>query len=366
MITRLSVDNYKCLVNFELPLTELTLLLGPNGVGKSAVLEVVFALRQLLSGVAKFTNEIFPPRSLTRWQSRPVQIIELETELYGVRMTYRLEVERNPGGFAQVGLERLALPSGPLFEFRGGEVQLYSDDHEKGLTLRSDSSESALARFASSSGSRHVARFLGFMRKILVCSLYPPSYKAESRSEDVLLHRDGRNFAAWYRHISQERADLVPDFNAALREVLEGFKGIRLERVGQEARALMAVFEEGQERFELRLDELSDGQRVLMALYALVHITIGQGYTLFLDEPDNYLALPEIQPWLIALADACGNTVPQAVVCSHHPELIDYLGNDCGLLLERDSGLVKVRRPDTRAVEGGLKLSEIVARGWER
>ncbi len=36
MIKRLYVDNYKCLVNFELPLQDLTLLLGPNGVGKTS------------------------------------------------------------------------------------------------------------------------------------------------------------------------------------------------------------------------------------------------------------------------------------------------------------------------------------------
>jgi len=46
MINRLYVDNYKCLVNFDLKLVELSLLLGPNGVGKSSVLDMVFALRQ--------------------------------------------------------------------------------------------------------------------------------------------------------------------------------------------------------------------------------------------------------------------------------------------------------------------------------
>jgi len=38
MLQRLYVDNYKCLVNFELPLQELSLLLGPNGAGKTSVL----------------------------------------------------------------------------------------------------------------------------------------------------------------------------------------------------------------------------------------------------------------------------------------------------------------------------------------
>jgi predicted ATPase len=46
MFTRLYVQNYKCLVNFDLPLREITLLVGPNGAGQSAVFDVVFALRQ--------------------------------------------------------------------------------------------------------------------------------------------------------------------------------------------------------------------------------------------------------------------------------------------------------------------------------
>jgi ATPase subunit of ABC transporter with duplicated ATPase domains len=117
----------------------------------------------------------------------------------------------------------------------------------------------------------------------------------------------------------------------------------------------------------MRLDEISDGQRALIALYSLVRLAAGQGYTLLLDEPDNYLALAEIQPWLIGLADACGQEVPQAVLCSHHPELIDYLGGDRALTLRRESsGATVVRPAKEMAVEGGLKLSEVIAGGWEQ
>ncbi|MCY4463362.1 MAG: AAA family ATPase, partial [Albidovulum sp.] len=56
MFKRLYVDNYKCLVNFELPLQELTLLLGADGAGKTSVLDVMFAVRQLLNGTAKITD----------------------------------------------------------------------------------------------------------------------------------------------------------------------------------------------------------------------------------------------------------------------------------------------------------------------
>ena len=41
MLKRIHIDNYKCLTNFDLRFGDLTLLLGVNGCGKSAVFEVV-------------------------------------------------------------------------------------------------------------------------------------------------------------------------------------------------------------------------------------------------------------------------------------------------------------------------------------
>ena len=53
MLERICIDNYKRLVNFELPLQALSLLLGRNGMGKTAVLDVAFGVRRLLSGAAR-------------------------------------------------------------------------------------------------------------------------------------------------------------------------------------------------------------------------------------------------------------------------------------------------------------------------
>jgi len=370
MFKRLYVDNYKCLVNFELPLQELSLLLGPNGVGKTSVLDVIFALRQLLGGVAKVTDpDIFPTSSLTRWQSRDLQIFELDLVLDEDELTYRIEIEHDRATRrARLQLEKLTADGKPLFSFERGHVQLYKDDHTEGPKYSADWTESALARVPSyGEQNRRLTAFLECMRKVMVCGLYPAHFKAESTGEDSLLDRDAQNFAAWYRHALQERPDLVPEFTKALQDVVDGFDGIRLEKVGQDTRALMVAFHEQEHRYVLRFDEISDGQRALIALYALVRLAAGQGYTLFLDEPDNYVALAEIQPWLIELSDGCGESVPQAVLCSHHPELIDYLGGERGMLLRREaSGVIKAQKLDKRLQAGGLKISEAVARGWER
>ena len=369
MIKRIYIDNYKSLVNFDLKLQELTLLLGPNGVGKTSVLDVMFALRRLLCGAAKVTDrDAFPTRTLTRWQKRDKQVFELDMVLDSDELRYRVEIEHERATRkARISLERLDANGSPLFVFEMGEVHLFRDNHSQGPSHSADWSESALARVPPGHDNTRLTRFLDFMRKVIVCGLYPASFKTESSTEDTMLERDASNFAAWYRHVLLERQELVPEFTKSLQEVIDGFRGIRMEKVGLDTRALIVMFDQFKERYELRLDEISDGQRALIALYSLVRLAAGQGYSLFLDEPDNYIALAEIQPWLVELSDACGEEIPQAVLCSHHPELIDYLGCDRGLVLKRESSGVTIVQPlGEMAIEGGLKLSEVIARGWEK
>ena len=91
MLERLYIDNYKCLVNFEVRLKELSLLLGRNGAGKTSVLDAVFALCRLLSGEARVTDaDAFPARTLTLWQTRPRQTFEVGVRLGADRFRYRI------------------------------------------------------------------------------------------------------------------------------------------------------------------------------------------------------------------------------------------------------------------------------------
>jgi predicted ATPase len=368
MLKRLYVDNYRCLVNFHLKFQELTLLVGPNGTGKSSVLDVLSALRQLLGGTGKVNDlGLFPTRSLTRWQNRDLQVFEIVVSLpEEAQTTYRLEVEHEKESRrARVSLESLTVEDKPLFEFCRGEVKLYRDDHSMGSQYAADGSESAMARVAPRPGNQRLTRFLDFMRGVSVCALDPKRFQAESLSEETHLQTDGGNLASWYRHQIQERQDLVGEVVEALRKVVDDFQSIRMEKVGSEARAFLIVFQGRGGRYELRLDELSDGQRALIAIYALVHLA-GEQDVLFLDEPDNFLALAEIQPWLMVLSDVCGVRPRQAIICSHHPELIDYLGAEAGVLLKRESsGSITTRRLSEIPVDAGLKLSEVIARGWE-
>lgn len=371
MLRRLYIDNYRCLVNFQLELRELTLLVGPNGSGKTSVLDVLFGLRKLLMGLGRVNDsDVFPARTLTRWQDRRTQVVEIMVDLKGDSgLNYRLGVEHDPDyRRARVSSERLTAAKGPLFEFNDGEVQLYRDNHSGGPRYSADWSESALARVAPRPDNKRLTAFLEFMRGVSICALNPKAFATESRAEEPVLATDGSNFASWYRHQLQERPDLTSRLVEVLRKVIDGFHSMQMESVGSETRAFTLVSRQEGQEYRLKLDELSDGQRALIALYALLHLST-QRDVLLIDEPDNYLALAEIQPWLMALSDACGKGPRQAVICSHHPEVYDYMGADAGVLLKRESAGVVTARPLKEVLASqagsGLKLSEIVARGWE-
>ena len=372
MITRLYADNYRCFVNFELHLEPLSLLLGVNGVGKTSVLDIVFALRELLGGRTAVNGKAaFPPTTLTRWQSRNMQTFEMDVELEGDAYRYRLEVDHSrEKRVARIQREHLAMNGDTLFEFVGGDVQLYRDDLSKGPAFASDWRVSSLARVPPGKDNSKLSRFQDFVRGIIVCGLHPGGFASESATEDDLLDRTGTNFVGWYRNLAQERPDLIAEYTKTMQEVLHGFRGIRLQKVGMDTRALMIVFREANEEYALRFGEISEGQRTLAVLYALVCLAVGQRHTLLLDDPVNFVALREVQPWLLTLSDLCGSSFPQAVLCSHHPEIVDYLGGANGRLLHRESSGPTRSRPVTVGLHNagsdtGLRLSELLARGWE-
>jgi predicted ATPase len=141
-----------------------------------------------------------------------------------------------------------------------------------------------------------------------------------------------------------------------------------LPKHGDDAKALVAKFRSeetlgGQGApYSCRFDELSDGERVLLLLYTLLECA-GPECTLCLDEPENFLALREIQPWLNVVIDRAQSQALQIVLISHHPELINALAVGTGRWLDRPSG------GPTRSWEitddgSGLAVADLVARGW--
>lgn len=375
MITRLYVDNFKTLVNFEMQLGPMNLLLGANGSGKSNVLE---AIRLIKSFVCEdeTSTALFSTSSLCRWETRTIQTFELDIRGNEGTYTYRLDIEHDvDGSRCRVKSERLSFNQTTLFSsgLIDGQfsAQLFHDDGNPGPTVLSDWNRSGVGRLLPRHDNTLLTAFRDRLGNAFVMHINPDKILSESETEDVSPNADLSNFAAWYRHLTLDQPTRVFELTEVLKnEVLDGFRSLRLKAVGEKSRALWAEFgvktsDTAPEKIsEYRFSELSDGQRTLIALYALVTCAVDEENTLCLDHPESHLALPEIQPWLLRLADATDDGRCQAIIATHHPELINLLAANSGYWLERQSGgPTRVKRIGDQDTSG-LPLSELIARGW--
>ena len=120
MVTRLYVDNFRCLINFELRLDETNVLLGPNGSGKTSVLEVLRRIQALVARGARI-EKAFPASDLSLTQVSGAQHFELDLQTDGGSYHYVLRIQHDRGRRRmRIGLETLEHDGNPIFEFRGG------------------------------------------------------------------------------------------------------------------------------------------------------------------------------------------------------------------------------------------------------
>ncbi|MBW8876184.1 MAG: AAA family ATPase [Acidobacteria bacterium] len=364
MLKRIFADNFRALVNFEFRPDRLSLLLGGNGSGKTSVFDVLGNLRDLIV-LGRPVNELFA-FTRTRWETRDVQRFEVDVQSNDGTYRYALEIQHpeDAPGKPFIRSEHVTLDGALLYRFSAGEVQLFRDDQGMGPVFPFRPDQSFLPNL-DPTVARQMSRLAGFkefMAKLWRVQPNPFIFEAASKQDDVFLARDGRNFGSFFSYLNSERPEARTELENRLRDALPGFRNFFFRRLG-DAKLLLSTFNvEDKVSGEYNLLELSEGQRVLMVLYATVCGLARPGAVLCFDEPDNFVSLSEIQPWLQFLRDALETQGGQGIIISHHPEVIDYLAQDSLWWFERPSGPVIVR-PFDADTASPLKLSELVARG---
>lgn len=382
MLKRVFASNYRTLVNFTVEFDPLVLLLGPNGTGKTSVFEVVRSLRDFVRGepvsidgnlISPTTTELFPTSSTTRWQEVDVQTFELELGGKGGTFVYSLELEHERIRHrCRVRREKLSFDGRSLFESSLHDnqltAQLFRDDGSRGPTQLTDWTRSSLASIYPRPENQLLTWFRDRMNRIVVTRFNPATVGSRADEESPTLNWDASNFVAWFRYVSNQDLELVAKLRPLLAEVIPGLAGLSLDSDGADAKILKARFSAGASSearsrpFLCRFDELSDGQRVLLMLYTLLVAEVDDA-TILIDEPENFVALREIHPWLNMLIDKTQVQPCQAILISHHPELINALAVGSGRWIDR------VGDAESRAVKitedgGALSIAELVSRGW--
>jgi predicted ATPase len=371
MIVRVYVDNYKCFVNFEYQPAPLQLIFGENGSGKTGVFDVLECVRDfVVSG--KPTVECFPASTLTAWQNRAEQTYCIEIQGNGGRYRHELVIEHRPQQqLNRVRREELRFDGNVLYRFDGENAHLFRDNFTAGPVFPLDWSRSGLTTIPERHDNQRLVWYRRRLAKTYIFSPNPRVMRALTKSEQAAPNRDLADFSSWYRHVVQDSPERQSELFESLGRVIVGFAGLKFSSAGEGARALQVRFKrdssqvDGSPEFVLSFSALSDGQRCLIALFAILHFAIQSDVTICLDEPDNYVALRELQPWFLQLREAVEQRQGQCLLVSHHPELIDLAAVRHGVRFARDGqGPVRVK-PVEWAAGNELRPSEVVARGWE-
>jgi predicted ATPase len=431
MLKRLYVDNFRCLVDFELNFDSINLFLGDNGAGKSTVFDVLSKLQLIITTNIDLSS-IFKLSDYTRWKNLDLdhgdleyeekqnlskensQKFELKIEGNGGIYKYELKVffqymERQvtkPYSFQPVVLDDMDFESS-IIEFNHEEfyetyeifvvseclwfneeiilniyeqkVEIFLDNGTLNDSSRYNYSQSIIPLLKPDNNNKKIIWFRDRIKRLAILKITPNLITSESSQKNSFLTKKIENFVSWYRYIFVDNQNKIAQLTESLQEILDGFVSFKLESISEKAVILKLIFktEESDQNIEYTFGELSDGQKVLVVLYSLFYGLESQDYTLCIDEPENFLALPEIQPWLFQLYDLCSQGKLQALLISHHPELIDYLlASPVGYWFKRESNSsVQVIPIDNNFLQpvinniqqenqSGLKMSELIIRGW--
>lgn len=360
-LERIYIHNYRCFEHFELRPGGRSLLLGYNGSGKSSLFDVLAALQDLIIW-SKDTNEVFPRNTLALASGSLEQHFELDiTSPWGV-LLYKLHVLHESNlNTSKIVKEMVLVEDRPVYVYEQGRVHLYDAALvENSFTFTSR--RSFLASLEPESAVSELHSLKRFLEGIWILRLNPTTMSGAALSDETFLARDASNFGVFCRDLLTDAPDTVERAKDMLSEVLDGFEALRTQQVGRSRVLVIRWRKPGKDTYEIDFDQLSDGQKVLVALYVILFGVAPRATMLCLDEPDNFVSIREIQPFLIELSNVCDDTGLLPLIISHSSEVIDFYGAKRAILFERPDGAPS--RVGTLDADSPLKLSELMARGW--
>lgn len=243
-----------------------------------------------------------------------------------------------------------------------GHLAHAKDGTKTGFPL--DWRQAALGAIQPTGAMRDIQILQKAIAKLLILRPSPRSMESESKGESKTPSLQLSNILSWYRSLSQEQewTDALRD---SLQNVWPDLKSFKTVDVGINTKALQLRFdrENGRDAELYFFHQLSDGERSLVGLYMVrAALETSAARTVLIDEPDNYVGLPELQPWVLSMRELLDDE-HQAILISHHPEVLGSAGEEFGSYLWRDSHSSPTRIGPLQ-IPAGISPGEAIARGW--
>ena len=331
MITRLYIDNFRCFRNFEIRFDETSrsaMIIGPNGVGKSSIGEVLSIFRQIGLGETRL-QRLIGASSLSgvsgssegQSQDRNSKMrFEIELEGGERKWKYALAVEN-----FKVVEEFLSADGQRVFDRGDG----YAPEAVV-LPIRADGIE-----------------FRRLLATIFVIKPVPQSMSSSVDLNDSVLNRDCSNFASWCLTMLAKNPQSYEVLANYLSNVFKDFGSVTKEQNATLGDILSVGFKTraADEIMGVPFAVLSDGEKCQFLAAAILACNSAEdGLVCFWDEPDNYITTAEISMLMPALCHGFMNR-GQLIVTSHSREAINTFGENEIIALIRSAHDEPVRPP---------------------
>ena len=358
MISRLYVHNFRCLENFELPVTgqSSALLIGNNGSGKTSVGLALEILQRIARGTNR-VSDLVKQKDLSRGRTDAPMRFEIEVELNARIYGYGIAFEF-PAVFRELRVleEKLTVGGNPVYTREKAQVHLAGTGLEKEVHFSIDPLLTALPIIQQQSTKDPLFVFKQWLARMLILRPIPSLILGDSKEPTLEPNPQVTNFAAWFSGLLAYAPSAYTKIDEYLKQVMPDLKDIKNPAVGTDSRSLVVQFSNDRGSVKLPFEDLSDGEKCFMICALVLAANDAYGPLLcFWDEPDNFLDLSEVGHFVLALRTAF-QYGGQFIATSHNPEAIRRFSDENTLLLYRKSHLEPtiVRPIDDLQVSGDL------------
>lgn len=363
MIRRFYVHNFRCLENFELPVSgkSSALLIGKNGSGKTTVGLALEILQRIARGTNR-VGDLVRPKDLARGRTDVPVRFEIEVELGGKIYGYTIAFEF-PRGFKELRVleEKLTIDGIQVYTREIAQVHLAKTSQGKEPRFLIDWHLVALTIIQPQSAEDPLLIFKQWLARMLILRPMPSLIRGDSEQETLQPNVQVTDFGAWFSGLVAYAPSAYAKIDEYLKQVMPDLKDLKNPVFGRDSRSLVVQFSNEQGSVSLPFEDLSDGEKCFMICALVLAANDAYGPVLcFWDEPDNYLALSEVGHFVLALRKAF-QSGGQFIATSHNAEAISSFSHENTLVLFRNNHLEPtIVRPLSEVQVNGDLVSALV------
>ncbi|KFZ30175.1 chromosome segregation protein SMC [Pseudidiomarina salinarum] len=349
MITSVWVDNFKSLVDFELPLAKFNCIVGLNGAGKSTVLQALDFVSQLMKG------------DVEGWlKQRHWDVSDLNSKLTKKsNIDFKIGLEIDGSHFMWSGSFNRTSLSCTRESIHVGEIRVLLVDEGsytykgKRHEIMFDYQGSVLSRLKNNLQDSRLGKIKDSMLHINSLDLISPELlRSQNRTAEGRLGLGGEKLSAYIheaghasqRALTKELSKVYPHLDLIKTKSLKsGWKQLQIDE------------EFGSKKLISTARHVNDGMLRLMAI--LMQLEIGEAFLIF-DEIENGIN-PELIEYLI---DHLVNSKDQVLVTTHSPMVLNFMEDTVAresvvFLYKTDSGFTRaIRLFDIPSMEKKLEF----------